>query len=132
MKIKITAAAALVLTLSLMSLAIIKKPAVYTGEWSNGRGFRLVITEQTVKLGNNKALKYKDVTKVTDGTVFYLQIFNPGKMNYFSDFIAVTLDSEDDPTEMQITQYETFKDMFDGENAQGTDTFYRDGDSDAN
>lgn len=133
MKIKIILLIALVATLSLANFAQTANQAPFIGEWSNGRGFQLTVTESTLKLGANKAVRYKDVTKVSDGNIFYLQVINPGKMNYFSNFIAVTIDPDTDPAEMQLTFYKTYKNLFDGENEQGNDTFYRDGeDSDAN
>ena len=44
----------------------------YVGEWSNGRGDTLVITGSTIKFGRDKAVPYRDVTRVTNGREFHL------------------------------------------------------------
>ena len=42
----------------------------YIGEWSNGRGDTLVITSNTIRFGNDKAVNYHDITRVTNGKEF--------------------------------------------------------------
>ncbi len=39
----------------------------YVGSWSNGRGDILVISDSTIKFGRDKAVSYRDITRVTDG-----------------------------------------------------------------
>src|SRR6266403_1574488 len=47
---------------------------LYVGEWSNGRGETLVITGSTIKFGSDRAVPYRDVTRVTNGREFHLEI----------------------------------------------------------
>jgi hypothetical protein len=94
----------------------------YIGRWSNGRGERLIVTKRTLKFNNDKSVTFRDVTKVTDGNHFALQITSRGKLNYFTKFIALSLEND----EMKMTLYDSYADMFDGKNPQGESTWYRD------
>jgi hypothetical protein len=94
----------------------------YVGRWSNGRGETLSITARTLRFANDRPVYYRDVTKVTDGNHFSIQITNPGKLNYFSRFLALEIGKG----EMKMTLYNSYREMFDGENPQGESTWYRD------
>jgi hypothetical protein len=94
----------------------------YIGRWSNGRGERLAVTKRTLKFNSDKSVTFRDVTKVTDGNHFSLQITSRGKLNYFTKFIALSLEND----EMKMTLYDSYEDMFDGKNSQGESTWYRD------
>ncbi|MDT4895584.1 MAG: hypothetical protein QOH25_661 [Acidobacteriota bacterium] len=98
----------------------------YIGNWSNGRGETISITATRIRFANDKRLKYRDVTKVTDGQHFSLQITDRGKLNYFTKFLSLSLGEGDKPGEMKITLYNSYEDMFDGKNPQGEATWYRD------
>ena len=98
----------------------------YVGEWSNGRGDTLVIKASTIKFGNDRAVNYRDVTKVTNGKEFHLEVTSEGKLNYLTKFLHVSMGDGDKPDEMKMTLYNTRKDMEDGENSQGEATWYRD------
>ncbi len=125
MKIKLTLFAWLVLAFGSASLAQSNDEAVYIGKWSNGRGFELTLTKRTLKLGAaSKMLRFVDITKVSDGSTFYLQVFNPGKLNYFSSFAVVTVDWESKPAKMRVVFYRTLRDLFDSENVQCSESFY--------
>jgi hypothetical protein len=93
------------------------------GEWSNGRGETLVITATSLQFGSDKPVTYRDVTKVTDGNLFYLEITSPGKLNYFTRYMAVSLEEDG---ELKTTMYDSYADMFNGDNSQGEATWDRD------
>ena len=98
----------------------------YAGEWSNGRGETLVITGSTIKFGNDKAVNYRDVTRVTNGREFHLEITTDAKLNYLTKFLHISLGDGNKTDEMKMTLYNSRKDMEDGENAQGEATWDRD------
>lgn len=94
----------------------------YVGRWSNGRGETLIVAKRMLKFNNDKSVTFRDVTKVTDGNHFSLQITSRGKLNYFTKFIALSLEND----EMKMTLYDSYTDMFNGNNPQGESTWYRD------
>jgi hypothetical protein len=98
----------------------------YIGEWSNGRGETLVITASTIRFASDKAVSYRDVTRVTNGQEFHLEITTEGKLNYLTKFVHLSTGEGDKPDEMKMTLYNSRKDMEDGENSQGEATWYRD------
>jgi hypothetical protein len=106
------------------SVAIVTAAAKmpYIGRWSNGRGETLEITARTLRFANDRPVSYRDVTKVTDGDHFSIQITSRGKINYFSKFLALSFEHG----EMTMTLYNSYREMFDGENPQGESTWYRD------
>jgi hypothetical protein len=106
------------------ALAIVPAPAKmpYIGRWSNGRGETLSINAQTIQFANDRPVHYRDVTKVTDGHHFSIQITTRGKINYFSRFLALAVEKG----EMKMTLYNSYREMFDGENSQGESAWYRD------
>lgn len=110
--------------LSRRKVAIVPAPAKmpYIGRWSNGRGETLAITLRTLQFANDRPVYYRDVTKVTDGQHFSIQITSPGKINYFSKFLALSIENG----QMTMTLYNSYQEMFDGENPQGESTWDRD------
>ena len=61
--------------LVVLSAASAASPAApYVGSWSNGRGDTLVITGGTIKFANDKAVGYRDITRVTNGQEFDLEV----------------------------------------------------------
>jgi hypothetical protein len=99
----------------------------FIGEWSNGRGETLVITSSNIKFGNDKPVSYHDITRVTDGKEFNLQITAEGDLNYLTRFLHISIDGEADKAdEMKITLYDSRKDLEAGQNSQGEATWYRD------
>jgi hypothetical protein len=99
---------------------------IYVGEWSNGRGETLVISGSTIKFANDKAVSYRDVTRVTNGREFHLEITTDAKLNYLTKFLHVSFGEGEKTDEMKMTLYNSRKDMEDGENSQGEATWYRD------
>ena len=98
----------------------------YIGEWSNGRGDTLVITGGNIKFGKDKAVPYQDVTRVTNGREFHLQITTDARLNYLTKFLHVSFGEGEKTDEMKMTLYNSRKDMENGENSQGEATWYRD------
>jgi hypothetical protein len=98
----------------------------YIGGWSNGRGDTLVITGSTIKFGRDKAVSYRDITRVTDGKAFNLEITTQGNLNYLTKFLHISIVEGDKPDEMKMTLYDSRKDMEAGVNSQGEATWYRD------
>ena len=98
----------------------------YVGSWSNGRGDILVITDSTIKFGRDKAVSYHDITRVTDGKQFNLEITARGELNYLTKFLHISMAEGDKPDEMKMTLYDSRKDLEAGENSQGEATWYRD------
>ena len=94
----------------------------YLGEWSNGRGETLVITKATIQFGSDRAVKYRDVTRVSDGESFELEITTPGEINAFpGKTLHITF--EEDP--MRITSYASHADFMHGGDVQSETTWYR-------
>jgi hypothetical protein len=98
----------------------------YVGEWSNGRGDTLVITSNSIKFGNDKPVPYHDVTKVTNGREFNLQITTDARLNYLTEFLHISFGDGEKTDQMKMTLYNSRKDMEDGENSQGEATWDRD------
>lgn len=128
MKFIFTTILALLLCLSSQNFAQSNLKGAYVGNWSNGRGEPMFIIIGTIQYGKDKPLKYRDVTKVTDGSYFNLEITEPGKINYFTKFLSLSVDAEK-KSEMKMTFYNSYQDMFDGNNSQGENNWYRDASS---
>lgn len=103
-----------------------KRKDPYIGEWSNGRGDTLVITGSTIKFGRDKAASYRDITRVTNGQEFNLEVTTQGNLNYLTKFLHISIAEGDNSNEMKMTLYDSRKAMEDGENSQGEATWYRD------
>jgi len=98
----------------------------YVGSWSNGRGDTLVITDSSIKFGRDKAVSYRDITRVTDGKQFNLEITSKGELNYLTKFLHISMAEADKTDEMKMTLYDSRKDLEAAENSQGEATWYRD------
>ena len=101
-------------------------PTPYVGEWSNGRGETLRIKSNTIQFANDKPVRYRDITRVTNGQEFDLEITSEEKLNYLTKFIHLSMAEGDKPAEMKATLYDSLKDLRVGENSQGEATWYRD------
>ncbi|HYX28290.1 MAG TPA: hypothetical protein VE863_06965 [Pyrinomonadaceae bacterium] len=98
----------------------------YVAEWSNGRGGTLVIESSTIRFGKDKKVPYTDITRVTNGREFNLQLTFEGKLNYLTEFVHISFGDGDKTDEMKMTLYNSRKDMDKAENSQGEATWYRD------
>lgn len=97
----------------------------YLGNWSNGRGETLVVTEKTVRFADDRALPYRDVTRATDGSTFELQITARGAADGFG---GNTLRVECDGDSMKITAYASHAAYMEGGEAQSVVTWFKDDD----
>jgi len=97
----------------------------YIGEWSNGRGETLTITGSTIKFGSDKAVPYHDITRVTNGREFNLEITTEAKLNYLTRFLHISFGDGDKTDEMKMTLYDSRKNLEDGEDSQGEATWFR-------
>ena len=95
----------------------------YLGSWSNGRGETLVISANTIRFGENRALAYKDITRATDGSVFELQITARGAENAFGGSI---LGVECDGDSMKISAYVSHAAYMEGADPQSVVTWFKD------
>jgi hypothetical protein len=98
----------------------------YFGQWSNGRGETLVITEKTIRFGDDRALPYRDVTRATDGSTFELQINAKAAANGFG---GNTLGVECEGESMKITAYASHAAYMQGGEAQSIVTWFKDDDA---
>jgi hypothetical protein len=112
--------AALVLLASTAARAAEELP--YIGNWSNGRGETLVITEKTIRFGNDRALPYRDITRATDGSAFELQITAKAPANGFG---GNTLGVECDGDSMKITAYASHAAYMQGGEPQSVVTWFK-------
>jgi hypothetical protein len=97
----------------------------YLGSWSNGRGETLVVTEKTIRFGDDRALPYRDITRATDGSTFELQINAKSAANGFG---GNTLGIECDGDSMKITAYASHADYMQEREPQSVVTWFRDDD----
>ena len=94
----------------------------YLGEWSNGRGETLVVTEKTIQFADNKPVAYRDITKATDGESFHLQITAGGRVNAFpGKFLQVSCDGD----KMRIASYASGSDLMQDKNMLSEVTWFR-------
>ena len=69
----------------------------YFGEWSNDHGDVLRITAETIRLNDDKAMPYDDITEDSDGSFYLLQITIPGESNSFDGkYIRITFGNDAD------------------------------------
>ena len=96
----------------------------YLGNWSNGRGETLVVTEKTIRFADDRAVPYRDVTRATDGSVFELQITARKAVNGFG---GNTLAVECDGDSMKITAYASHAAYMQEDKPQSIVTWFKDG-----
>jgi hypothetical protein len=109
----------------LISSASATGEAPYIGEWSNGRGETLTITDKTIQFGEDKPVPYRDVTRASDGSEFELQITARGDVNGFAGkTLAITVDGDT----MDMIGYLSHEDYMEETNPQQIVTWERDSD----
>lgn len=112
--------------LQLLASAAIAADLPYVGEWSNGRGETLVVTEKTIQFGDDRPLAYRDVTRATDGSTFELQITARGEVNGFG---GKTLSVECEAGSMKITAYVSHAAYMQADDPQSVVTWFKDDES---
>ena len=99
----------------------------YLGNWSNGRGETLVVTEKTLRFADDRAVSYRDVTRATDGSIFELLITARGTVNAFpGKTLAVSCESDS----MKIITYASHADFMAEKDPQSEVTWFKDAASD--
>lgn len=105
---------------------LVAEPLPYLGEWSNGRGETLTISESILRFAENEPVKYRDITKATAGSSFELQITTPGEINAFpGKFVSVFL--EDDALKMKT--FSSHADHMQEKDPQSIVTWFKDSDN---
>ena len=89
--------------------------APYFGDWENDRGETLQITSDSVKVNDEKPVRYDDITEDSDETFFVLQIKDSSETSYFGgNFLRITFGKDPDHFTMSI--YKTLPDTLKKEN----------------
>ena len=96
---------------------------LYVGSWSNGRGETLVITSKTMQFGDDRPFSFRDVTRVSDGESYELQITTRGEINGFP---GKTLHLTFEKDSMQMTGYKSHAEFMQGGDVQMEVTWYKD------
>jgi len=112
--------AVLLLPLRFVSAQVAETPAQvdeapYFGDWENDRGDTLQITSDSVKVNNEKPVRYDDITEDSDESFFVLQIKDSSELSYFGgNFLRITFGKDPDHFSMSI--YKTLPDTLKKEN----------------
>ena len=93
------------------------------GHGSNGRGETLVVTASTLRFADDTPLKFRDVTRATDGSSFELLITTLGEENAFPGK-TLSVVFEDDS--MKITTYTSHDDYMQAKDPQSIVTWFKD------
>jgi len=91
--------------------------APYFGDWENDRGDTLQITNESIKINDEKPVRYDDITEDSDETFFVLQIKekDSSELSYFGgNFLRITFGKDPDHFTMSI--YKTLPDTLKKEN----------------
>lgn len=95
----------------------------YLGQWSNGRGETLAITNSTIRFADDRPVPYRDLTRATDGSIFELQITASDRVNAFDGkFLFVSCEGE----RMRITSYASHAELAQERNPGSEITWFRD------
>jgi hypothetical protein len=89
--------------------------APYFGDWENDRGDTLQITNDTIKVNEEKPARYDDITEDSDESFFVLQIKDSSEVGYFGgNFLRFTFGK--DPDHFSMSVYKTLPDTLKKEN----------------
>ena len=85
----------------------------YFGDWTNDRGDTLQITSDSIKVNEEKPVRYDDITEDSDGSFFVLQIKDDSA--YFGGkFLRIVFGKE--PDRFIVSIYKTLPDALKKEN----------------
>ena len=80
-----------------------EEAASYFGDWTNAHGDTLQITSDSIKVNDEKSLRYDDITEDSDGSFFVLQIKDESEISYFGGkFLRITFGKDPDRFTMWI------------------------------
>jgi len=92
-----------------------EEAASYFGDWTNAHGDTLQITSDSVRVNDEKPVRYDDITEDSDGSFFVLQIKDEIDSSYFEGkFLRITFGKDPDRFTMAI--YKTLADTLKKEN----------------
>src|SRR5438477_13216110 len=81
----------------------------YFGDWTNAKGDTLQITSNSIKVNDEKPVRYDDITEDSDGSFFVLQLKDQPESRYFEGkFLRLAFATDPDRFTMSI--YKTLED----------------------
>ncbi len=114
---------ALLFVLTIVLLPVIRITATaeeeeatpYYGDWENAHGDKLQITSDSIRVNEEKLVRYDDITEDSDGSFFVLQLKDQSQSSYFEGkFLRLTFGKDPDRFSMSI--YKTLADALKKEN----------------
>ena len=115
--------AALLFLAVVLSVTAADDAPLYVGSWSNGRGETLVITSKRMQFGDDHPFSFRDVTRVSDGESYELEITTRGEINGFP---GKTLHLTFEKDAMQMTGCKSHAEFMQGGEVQMEVTWYKD------
>jgi hypothetical protein len=113
------------LFLAVVWSAVADGTPLYVGTWSNGRGETLVITTKTMQFNDDPPVSFRDITNVSDGESYELEITTRGEINGFpGKTLHLTFEEND---AMKITGYRSHAEFMQGGEVQMEVTWYKEG-----
>ena len=87
----------------------------YFGDWTNAQGDTLQITSNSIKVNDEKPVRYDDITEDSDGSFFLLQLKDQPESSYFEGkFLRLAFGKDPDRFTMSI--YKTLEDALKKQN----------------
>jgi len=87
----------------------------YYGDWENSHGDKLQITSDSIRVNEEKPVRYDDITEDSDGSFFVLQLKDQGESSYFEGkFLRLAFGKDPDRFTMSI--YKTLEDALKKQN----------------
>src|SRR5438874_8525515 len=92
-----------------------EETASYFGDWTNAHGDTLQITSNSIKVNDEKPVRYDDITEDSDGSFFVLQLKDQPESSYFEGkFLRLAFGKDPDRFTMSI--YKTLEDALKKQN----------------
>ena len=87
----------------------------YYGDWENAHGDKLQITSDSIRVNEEKLVRYDDITEDSDGSFFVLQLKDQSESSYFEGkFLRLAFGKDPDRFTMSI--YKTLEDALKKQN----------------
>jgi hypothetical protein len=87
----------------------------YYGDWENAHGDKLQITSDSIRVNEEKPVRYDDITEDSDGSFFVLQLKDQSESRYFEGkFLRLAFGKDPDRFTMSI--YKTLEDALKKQN----------------
>jgi hypothetical protein len=87
----------------------------YFGDWTNAHGDTLQITSDSIKVNDEKPVRFEDITEDSDGSFFVLQLKDQPESSYFEGkFLRLVFGKDPDRFTMSI--YKTLEDALKKQN----------------